>query len=372
MRRTPAPPSRDPSRPISARMILTFPSMVETTARISNAVLVVNFSEPVQVAQIERIASQMPSYVSLARVDPDGRGVRFALTRNLRVNKLAAAERVFIDLLPPTWQGMPPSLPQEVVTELARRVQAAESQARTVARQVRQEVRDIDVRVSQLPTLVRLVFVLPQEAIVDAAMRDGGIDVGIGRGFRFEPARLRPLLPPDVALAPPPTRMARSGCASKPGMARPSATFARRKASSSTSPALPGSRCRRRSSAWPPKCRPRSRRPGRTAPSRRRPLRLPRPSHSLPPLPRAVARRPSSPPSLRPSAGPSRPRRRRLWLSPRRRRRRAGGWTFAFRDARPLPPSATARISCWCSTRSTALMRPPSRLRPRLSFRTRS
>ncbi len=183
------------------RMILTFPSMVETTARISNAVLVVNFSEPVQVAQIERIASQMPSYVSLARVDPDGRGVRFALTRNLRVNKLAAAERVFIDLLPPTWQGMPPSLPQEVVTELARRVQAAESQARTVARQVRQEVRDIDVRVSQLPTLVRLVFVLPQEAIVDAAMRDGGIDVGIGRGFRFEPARLRPLLPPDVALA---------------------------------------------------------------------------------------------------------------------------------------------------------------------------
>ena len=47
---------------------------------------------------------------------------------------MTAGERMFIDLLPDAWTGPPPSLPQEVVRELAERARAAERALRAAAR----------------------------------------------------------------------------------------------------------------------------------------------------------------------------------------------------------------------------------------------
>ena len=49
-----------------------------------------------------------------------------ALEHNVTVHAMAAGEKFFIDLLPTTWSGVPPGLPQDVVDDLARRAREAE------------------------------------------------------------------------------------------------------------------------------------------------------------------------------------------------------------------------------------------------------
>ena len=106
------------------RIVLTFDAAVTVKARISGTVLVVTFSER-SPAFGERLAAQMPDYVSVVRRDPDGAGLRLALQRPYRVNVQSAGETTFIDLLPMDWAGLPPPLPPEVVAELFARTQAA-------------------------------------------------------------------------------------------------------------------------------------------------------------------------------------------------------------------------------------------------------
>ncbi|WP_238194054.1 hypothetical protein, partial [Methylobacterium frigidaeris] len=68
----------------------------------------------------EHLAEDMPAFVSMVRRDPDGSGLRVALQRPYQTNVQLAGERVFVDLLPEGWSGLPPPLPPEVVAELAR------------------------------------------------------------------------------------------------------------------------------------------------------------------------------------------------------------------------------------------------------------
>src|SRR6185295_7807809 len=74
-------------------------------------------------------------------------------------NVMPAGERLFVDLLPMGWKGLPPSLPQEVVDELAQRARAAElrlQQQRVFnGSKIQTPLR---VRVSTQPTFVRLAF----------------------------------------------------------------------------------------------------------------------------------------------------------------------------------------------------------------------
>ena len=77
---------------------------------------------------------QASGYVNAARRDPDGAAVRLALNRKVTVNTMAAGEKLFVDLLPEGWTGLPPGLPQEVVEELARRAREAEKKARAQQR----------------------------------------------------------------------------------------------------------------------------------------------------------------------------------------------------------------------------------------------
>jgi hypothetical protein len=64
---------------------------------------------------IDQLIRAAPAYVGASRRDPDGSAIRLALTQKVRVNVMTAGERVFIDLLPESWSGLPPPLPPEVV-----------------------------------------------------------------------------------------------------------------------------------------------------------------------------------------------------------------------------------------------------------------
>lgn len=144
------------------RLILSFPSRTDLPAyemRLENGVLSLEFPEPVSLV-LPDVGATMGDYLSVARVDPDGRGLRIGLRTNFLSNRTEAGEKLFIDLMPETWQGPPPPLPPEVVAELAERARLAaiqEEQDRK-ARLAAELDPKVQVRVGRNASFVRLQF----------------------------------------------------------------------------------------------------------------------------------------------------------------------------------------------------------------------
>lgn len=177
------------------RIVLTFDREIPVTARSENGVLVITFASETSVRS-DRLTQQMPGYVSIVRDDPGGRGMRLALTQNFRVNVLPAGERVFVDLLPERWTGLPPGLPPDVVAELARRAQEAEARlAVDAARRRDSEPRALPVRIAELPTLARLFFDPSIPAAISDRIVDQSVELRFSEPFELEPERALVTLP---------------------------------------------------------------------------------------------------------------------------------------------------------------------------------
>src|SRR4051812_11574483 len=101
-----------------ARLIIKLDEDVESEVSVAGSILVIRFKRPVDVPVV-KLSDAATDYVGSARRDPDGSAVRLALARKVTVNAMAAGERLFVDLLPDTWKGLPPSLPPEGLRELA-------------------------------------------------------------------------------------------------------------------------------------------------------------------------------------------------------------------------------------------------------------
>lgn len=144
------------------RLILSFPgrdSLPQYEMRIENGVLSLEFGEQVAVI-LPDVGVTMSPYLSVARVDPDGRGLRMGLRQAFNFNRIEAGEKLFIDLLPQDWQGMPPPLPQEVIDELAERARLAAitSERERKAREAARLEPHAQVRVGRNPTFMRIQF----------------------------------------------------------------------------------------------------------------------------------------------------------------------------------------------------------------------
>src|SRR5580704_10758298 len=153
-----------------ARLIFDMSEADDVSVRVANNVLVITFTRPIDVS-VERLASQIPDYVGTARRDPDGMGIRVALAQQVKVNATAAAEKFFIDLLPASWSGQPPSLPPEVIADLARRAREADrlerKERQAVARQ-RAAAEPVRVHAATQPTFTRYIFAVPANTSVSA------------------------------------------------------------------------------------------------------------------------------------------------------------------------------------------------------------
>ena len=108
-----------------ARLVFSSSDYIDATARVAGNVLIISFKRPIDIS-VDRVPDQAPDYIGAARRDPDGKAVRMALARNVTLNAMAAGEKFFVDLLPDSWTGVPPGLPQDVVDELARRAREAD------------------------------------------------------------------------------------------------------------------------------------------------------------------------------------------------------------------------------------------------------
>jgi hypothetical protein len=184
------------------RLIFAMPELgeeVEASAQVAGNVLIVNFTRPIRIA-IESIAVQAPGYFSAARRDPDSKAVRFALARKVKLNSMAAAEKFFVDLLPDTWSGAPPALPQEVIEELARRARAAERLER-LARLAAQpkKLPPVRVRVAHQPTFMRYVFDVAEHTSVAADRAADRLTLTFDAPITFDMADAVAALPAAIA-----------------------------------------------------------------------------------------------------------------------------------------------------------------------------
>ncbi len=181
------------------RLSLTFDEPTPTRIRVSNGVLVVAFGSSVKV-DVAKIARELPAYVSIARIDPDGRGMRLALARPYRANLIEAGERAFIDLLPENWTGLLPGPPPEVIAEMSERLRVAEARAREAARLAQEQRKPLGLRSATLPTLERLVFDAPPETTLTPELADGALTLSFNQPLTVDPAAIRTALPGGVAL----------------------------------------------------------------------------------------------------------------------------------------------------------------------------
>jgi tetratricopeptide (TPR) repeat protein len=155
------------------RLIFTFSEETKAEVQVSNGILIVGFRQPVAIT-LDQIQKKLPGYVNAGRRDPDGTAVRFSLARKVTVNIMEAGEKLFVDLLPESWTGLPPGLPQDVIDDLAKRAREAERLAR-VKRMIpaaEAPASAVRLRVSNAPTFARFAFEMP-EPIAVALERDG-------------------------------------------------------------------------------------------------------------------------------------------------------------------------------------------------------
>lgn len=144
------------------RLVVSFPdrdTMPPYAMRMSNGVLSLEFEEPISIV-LPDVASIMPEYLSVARLDPAGTGLRIGLRTTLNFNRTEAGTKLFIDLLPPNWQGSPPALPQDVIDEMAEKAQriALRDDQKRKAQVVAEQNPIASLRIGRNPTFMRLQF----------------------------------------------------------------------------------------------------------------------------------------------------------------------------------------------------------------------
>ncbi len=174
------------------------PKRSRSEVKLSNNILTISFSRPVDIS-IDRVSSNAAGYLSAARRDPDGKGVRIALARKVTMNSMAAGERLFVDLLPDTWVGLAPGLPRDVIDDLARRAREAERrvrQQRALAQQ--NKAAPIRVRAITQPTFTRYVFDLPELTGVSADNTREKLTLTFDAMLRFDLADAKATLPPMI------------------------------------------------------------------------------------------------------------------------------------------------------------------------------
>ena len=166
-----------------------------------NSIFVIRFDESVNSSPVMSLPTILPDYVTVARLDPDGQGIRIALKPNVRINTMEAGERLYIDLLPTSWTGLPPSLPPEVVRELAKRAEEALRLARSLeqAKKGSQVRPKLDLRIGDHPTFTRAAFIwnIP----FDSTFERQGPEVRVFFNHKADAdlSKLRAELPPLVS-----------------------------------------------------------------------------------------------------------------------------------------------------------------------------
>ena len=180
-----------------ARLVFDMSEYDDASVRLANNVLVITFKRPIDVS-VDRLASQIPDYVGAARRDPDGKGIRVALSQQVKVNTTPAAEKFFIDLLPASWSGQPPACrPRSSPTwraAPARRIVLNAKSARPLRSSGRLPSRCACMLATQ-PTFTRYIFAIPANTSVSTDRTKERLTLTFDAPIKFDLADVVAALP---------------------------------------------------------------------------------------------------------------------------------------------------------------------------------
>lgn len=184
------------------RLILSFPARLdlpEYKVRYDNNVLAIEFADPIAIP-LPDISSAMPDYTTIARTDPDNRGIRIGLRNAVTINSMEAGEQLYIDLLPMGWQGLPPALPDAVVAELAdrakRAAEVAEQQRKAAEAEALQPVGTLHV--GRNPTFIRMQFDWTAETKAKFLLSADGAELTFDWPVAIDLSPLKSELPAEI------------------------------------------------------------------------------------------------------------------------------------------------------------------------------
>ncbi len=103
-----------------ARLIFLLPREASADAKIVDGVLAIPLPKSIAFTAV-RLPQRLKAYVQA--VARDGDALRLTLAAKVTVNVMAAGSKLYVDLLPESWTGLPPGLPPEMIAELARAAQ---------------------------------------------------------------------------------------------------------------------------------------------------------------------------------------------------------------------------------------------------------
>src|SRR5882724_3264085 len=182
-----------------ARLVLKLAEDVESDVTTAGSIIVIRFKRPVDIP-VDKLSDAVPDYVGSARRDPDGSAIRLSLARRATVNTMTAGERIFVDFMPDSWTGPPPSLPQEVIRELAARARAAERLLRIQrAAEMAKKKPPVRVRALVQPTFVRFVFEMPDGINVSSVLNEQKLTLQFNSVLTFDLADAKVAAPPNIA-----------------------------------------------------------------------------------------------------------------------------------------------------------------------------
>ena len=159
-----------------ARLVFSFskrPKHSISASALQGGILVLKFDQPVDIS-VSGIAKSLPGYVSNARRDNDGKSLRFALERQIRVNTSEVNNELYLDLLPEPWVSDVPALPKNVLDELMRQAQEEQRLKADADERAKRAVSlgKVDVKASEAPTFTRLAFQW-SDKVQNSLKRDG-------------------------------------------------------------------------------------------------------------------------------------------------------------------------------------------------------
>jgi len=179
------------------RLLITFSEETKARVRVENSIVVVDFGKPVRM-NVDKLASRLQGYVTAVRRDPDGTALRFALNGKPTVNVMEAAEKLFIDLLPEDWVGLPPGLPTAVVDELARRAREAEHKAKMDRFAPQKVYQPVKLRYASAPTFARFSFEMAEPLPVVNEQDGQEVRIIFGVPVKVDFGEVFAALPPGV------------------------------------------------------------------------------------------------------------------------------------------------------------------------------
>jgi tetratricopeptide (TPR) repeat protein len=180
------------------RLAFKFEKEVPASIQLNYPIVVVTFKKAVAIS-VESLNNGASDLISAARLDPDGTSIRIALNREVRLNTIPVAERLYVDLLPTNWSGVLPGLSPDVIKQLADRALEAERQLHLQRFAAKSEKPLANrVKVATQPTFTRYVFTMPDTANVLPERGDGKLTLDFDQSIKWDLADVRAALPPAL------------------------------------------------------------------------------------------------------------------------------------------------------------------------------